>query len=291
MNPERIVLVTGASSGFGRLTAETLARVGYRVFAGLRASAGRNAAAAAELRAFAEPVELDVTDDASVERAVAHVVAAAGGVDVVVNNAGLGAMGVSEGFTVEQVRQLFDVNVLGPVRVNRAVLPHMRRRGAGLLVHVGSQLGRLAMPFYGVYGATKWALEGIADALRLELGPVGIDSVIVEPGAYPTNLAAHGLAPADAERVLEYGATAAIPQHMGAALAQMFAAPDAPKPQAVADAIRKLVETPFGQRPLRTVVGGDTAPFEALNALTEQSQRQMLAAFGLDEALAQRAAN
>jgi len=147
------ILVTGSTSGFGRLTVETLARQGHRVFAGMRAIAGKNAAAADELRALAEragqsvhPVEIDVTDDASVEQAIAAIIAATGRIDVVVNNAGVSYSGPLEAFPPEQARQQFETNVLSVLRVNRAALPHMRQQGSGLLIQIGSIVGRIAVP-------------------------------------------------------------------------------------------------------------------------------------------------
>ncbi len=156
------ILVTGSTSGFGRLTVETLARQGYRVFAGMRAAAGKNAPAAEELRALAQReqlalhlVEIDVTDDASVEQAIKAMIETTGCLDVVVNNAGVSYSGPLEAFTLEQVRQQFEINVFSVLRVNRAVLPQMREQGSGLLLQIRSIVGRLGMPFLGLYGATK----------------------------------------------------------------------------------------------------------------------------------------
>src|SRR5712675_2072752 len=161
---EQTILVTGSTSGFGRLTVETLARQGYRVFAGMRAVAGKNAPAAEELRALAEReqlalhiIEIDITDDASVEQAIASLVGITGRLDVVVNNAGVSYSGPLEAFALEQVQQQFNTNVFGVLRVNRAALPHMRRQGSGLLLQIGSIVGRLALPFQGLYGASKFA--------------------------------------------------------------------------------------------------------------------------------------
>src|SRR5437879_5809708 len=159
------ILVTGSTSGFGRLMVETLARQGYIVFAGMRDVAGKNAPAAEALRQLADReqlvlhvVELDVTDDASVEQVIEAMIGAAGRIDVVVNNSRVSYSGPLEAFTLEQVRQQFETNVFSVVRVNRAALPQMREQGSGLLVHIGSIAGRLAMPFLGIYGATKFAM-------------------------------------------------------------------------------------------------------------------------------------
>ncbi len=189
------ILVTGSTSGFGRLTVETLARQGYIVFAGMRAAAGKNAPAAEELRALAQReqlalhlVEIDVTDDASVEQAIKAIIGATDRLDVVVNNAGVSYSGPLEAFTLEQVQQQFATNVS---RVNRAVLPQMRKQGSGLLLQIGSIAGRLAFPFLGLYGATKFALEGLTESYRYELAPLGIDAAMIEPGTYPTTISAN----------------------------------------------------------------------------------------------------
>ena len=172
----KTVLITGASSGFGRDTAETLARAGHRVFASMRDLAGRNGTHVDALRAKGiAVVELDVTDEASVERGVAQVLAQAKRLDVLINNAGIGSAGVSESFTTDQLRALFDVNVFGIQRTLRAALPAFRSQGAGLVVNIGSFLGRVTFPFFGLYGASKFALEALTDSYRYELSQLGVD--------------------------------------------------------------------------------------------------------------------
>jgi NAD(P)-dependent dehydrogenase (short-subunit alcohol dehydrogenase family) len=165
---EQAIVVTGSTSGFGRLTVETLVRQGYVVFAGMRGVAGKNAPAAGSLRQWAERerlpvqvVDIDVTDDASVQHAIDTIIAAAGRIDVVVNNAGVSYSGPLEAFTLEQVRQQFETNVFSVLRVNRAALPQMRQQGSGLLLQIGSIAGRLALPYLGLYGTKKFALEGL----------------------------------------------------------------------------------------------------------------------------------
>ncbi len=255
---EQTILVTGSTSGFGRLTVETLARQGYRVFAGMRAVAGKNAPAAEELRALAQRealalqiVEIDVTDDTSVERAIAVIIETTGRLDVVVNNAGVSYSGPLEAFTLEQVQQQFETNVFSVLRVNRAALPHMRKQGSGLLLQIGSIVGRLAFPFLGLYGATKFALEGLTESYRYELAPFGIDAAIIEPGTYPTPISAKRQIAADTER-------AALYQDAIAAFATPFYAENRsatpPDPQEVADAVARVIAQPAGERPLHTVV-------------------------------------
>jgi NADP-dependent 3-hydroxy acid dehydrogenase YdfG len=165
----KTILITGASSGFGRDTAETLTREGHSVFASFRDSAGRNKSHAEALQSKGiNVVELDVTNNDSVERAVSNVLSRAGRIDVVINNAGIASAGVSEAFTAEQVRDLFEVNVFGIQRVLRAVLPTLRKQRDGLVINVGSILGRVTFPFFGLYGASKYAVEALTDSYRYE---------------------------------------------------------------------------------------------------------------------------
>ncbi|MEI7969775.1 MAG: SDR family oxidoreductase [Betaproteobacteria bacterium] len=280
------VLITGSNSGFGRLTAETLARAGHTVYATMRGVNGKNAAGAAELRGLGpnvRVVELDVTDDASVDKAVSTIAAETGGaIDVVVNNAGRFSMGLQEAFTVDEVKSLFETNVFGPLRVNRAVLPHMRRRRSGLIVNISSIVGRISMPTAGTYSATKFALEALADTLRDEVRALGIDVALVEPGAFPTNVGNNGQYADGSALAADYGDMASVPQKMGEGLAQLFSSPMSPKPQDVADAVAALVAAPAGQRPDRVVVDNlSGAPVKALNAAYAEQRKAMLAAFGL----------
>ncbi len=281
---EQTILVTGSTSGFGRLTVETLARQGYRVFAGMRAAAVKNAPAAEALRALAQrealalqTIEIDVTDDASVERAIAEIIETIGRLDVVVNNAGVSYSGPLEAFTLEQVRQQFEANVFSVLRVNRAVLPQMRKQGSGLLLQIGSIAGRLGMPFLGLYGATKFALEGLTESYHYELAPFGIDAAILEPGTFPTTISANRQVAADAERLALYQAA------MNAFTAPFYAenrSATPPDPQEVADAIAQVIAQPAGKRPLRTVVATVAqrrAP-QALNDAATQAMHSFLEA-------------
>ncbi|SRR6266567_4189836 len=143
----KTILITGASSGFGRDTAETLFRAGHTVYASMRGAQGKNREAAAALRKIGiETVELDVSDDASVEAGVKKVLAEAGKIDVLINNAGIGSAGVTEAFTAEQAKVVFETNVIGLLRVTRAVLPSMRENRDGLIINIGSVLGRVTFP-------------------------------------------------------------------------------------------------------------------------------------------------
>lgn len=180
------VLVTGASSGIGRATVALLAARGFRVFASARRpDSVRELEAAGREQGF-EVVALDVDDDASVARAVAEVEARAGSLDVLVNNAGYGLLAPVEAVTPEALRAQLETNVVGAHRMVRAVLPGMRARRRGTIVQISSVAGRVAMPLYGAYAASKFALEALSDALRLEVAPFGIRVVLIEPGPIRT---------------------------------------------------------------------------------------------------------
>ncbi|WP_334052851.1 SDR family oxidoreductase [Burkholderia cepacia] len=277
----KTILITGASSGFGRDTAEGLSAAGHRVFASMRDIAGRNRPHAEALQAKGmHVIELDVTDDASVERGVASVLENAGHLDVLVNNAGIGSAGISEAFTTQQVQALFDVNVFGIQRTSRAVLPTFRKQGEGLIVNIGSILGRVTFPFFGLYGASKFALEALTDSYRYELSMSGIDVVLVQPSNYPTNIFASAQRPADAARVPGYGEAGAIPDKMVETLMALFASDHAPNPHDVADAIVQLVAQANGTRPPRLIVG-ESFGADALNAQAASIQAQVLEGLGL----------
>ena len=276
------ILITGASSGFGRDIAETLAAQGHRVFAGVREISGRNAEVSAQLKAKgATPVGLDVTEDASVDAAVRQVLGASGGqLDVLVNNAGIASAGVSESFTPDQVRDLFEVNVFGVQRLLRAALPTFRKQGSGLVITIGSILGRVTFPFFGLYGASKFALEGMIDSYAYELSQFDVEFVLVQPSAYPTNMYASVQRPADAGRAGEYGEIGAIPGKMFETLMGMFNGPNAPNPHDVAEAVAKLMATPAGERPDRVVVGTAFGA-DAANAAFAPIQQQVVEGLGL----------
>ncbi len=267
------ILITGASSGFGRDTAETLHRAGHTVYASLRDAQGKNRAAAQALRGLGiRTVELDVSDDGSVEAGVRRVLAEAGTIDVLVNNAGISSAGVTEAFTTEQAKAIFDTNVIGLLRVTRAVLPSMRRQHDGLIINIGSILGRVTFPFVGIYGASKFAVEALTDSLRYEVSQLGVEVVEVQPSGYPTNFFTNMQTPAGSEITESYGEVGQIPDAMVTALTATFEGEDAPNPHDVAEAIVKLVGQAKGSRAVRTVVGTpfgsdraneDVAPLQA----------------------------
>jgi NADP-dependent 3-hydroxy acid dehydrogenase YdfG len=269
----KTILITGASSGFGRDTAETLHRAGHAVYASMRGVQAKNREAAEALRKLGiNTVEVDVREDASVDAGVANVLAEAGKIDVLVNNAGIGSAGVTEAFTTEQAKVIFDTNVIGLLRVTRAVLPSMRQQHDGLIINIGSIFGRVTFPFLGIYGASKFAVEALTDSLRYEVSQLGIEVVEVQPSTYPTNFLASIQTPAGTEVTKSYGAVGGIPDAMFKSLTSAFEGKDAPNPHDVAEAIVKLVAQSKGRRPARTVVGAafgsdraneDVAPIQA----------------------------
>ena len=282
----QVALITGTSSGFGRLLAETLARKKFHAFATMRNTKTRNAASARELEQLArrealnlQVLELDVTQDASVEQAVAEILAQTRRIDVLLNNAGSGIMDLSETVTLAQAQRQLDVNFFGVQRMNRAVLPAMKRQGSGLLLHVSSGAGRLAIPGMGMYCASKFAMEALAETYRYELASQGIDSVILEPGAYATPIADKLEAGEDAGRRAGYGEMAQVPER----ILQMIRSSRA-NPQEIADKVLQIIETPAGQRKLRYRVGPGGPGVERINTLTDEVQAQLLEAFGISAA-------
>jgi len=280
----KTVLVTGTSNGFGADIATTLAAAGHRVFATMREMHGRHRDAASALRSKGiETLELDVTDDGSVDAAFEALFDKTGGtLDVLVNNAGLAAGGISETFTPDQLRDMFEVNVFGIQRVLRAALPAMQQRKSGLVVNIGSILGRVTIPFFGLYGATKHAVEALTDTYRYELSQLGIDVVLIQPGPYPTKLYTSIQQPSDASRAANYGDLAALPAGIEQFLHGVFTGADAPNPHDVAQEIVTLIETPAGERPARVVKG---LPFGAdgANAAIEPFQAQLITGLGFDQ--------
>jgi NAD(P)-dependent dehydrogenase (short-subunit alcohol dehydrogenase family) len=283
MDSKQVILITGSSTGFGRLFAETLARHGHTVFATMRDPAKRNATNASEIRALAKResiplhiLDLDVTNDVSVEQAVSAAIDQAGRIDVAINNAGYAVVGLTEAVTTEQSQRLMDTNYFGSVRVNRAVLPHMRRQRSGLLLHISSGAGRVVLPSFGHYCATKFALEALAEAYHYELAPQGIESSIIEPGTYKTAVFGNIVMAADQGRTNTYGLVKQIPAKLNGTLSA-----SAGNPQEAADVVLRIVETPAGQRQLRYRVSAASLGVDEINALSEQVQARLLEAFGL----------
>lgn len=276
----KVILITGSSSGFGQLSALSLAREGHTVFATMRDSGGRNLEArtafedtAAREGLSLHVLDLDVTDDESVNRALRDVITTAGRLDVLVNNAGVVGFGPAEAFTIDQMGRLYDVNVFGVTRATRAALPQMREQGEGLVITVSSGVGRLAMPMLAPYVSSKFAVEGLMESWSYELQPFGVDVAIVQPGAYGTGILGKTDIPAATDRLPAYGDLSGPD----------FSEDMLGDPQEVADAIVGLVNAPAGKRPLRTLVGTDVAAIQPLNDLHDELRHAFLASFAAED--------
>jgi NAD(P)-dependent dehydrogenase (short-subunit alcohol dehydrogenase family) len=287
MTSSKRIFITGASAGFGFDTAKALASAGHTVFATMRDPSKKNAEKAEALRSFAKDtrgkikvIELDVTNQDKVDKAVATAFAE-GGVDVLINNAGVGTFGIDEGFTVEQAERLLDTNLFGVMRVNRAVVPHFRKEGKGLIIYLSSGLGRLVLPFMAIYTASKFAVEGYAESVSIELSPLGIQTVIIQPGAFGTTFTPNCVTPkTDLSSV--YGPSAQIFQAFGKGFEERIKSGGIGDPKEVVQALVEEVERPAGDRPLRRTVGRDVQePVGAINQTCAQVQGHLFKAFGL----------
>ena len=292
---KQVILITGASSGFGALAARALARAGHTVYASMRETAGRNARQVEAARRHAEEhgvdlrtIELDIASEASCEAAVEQIVAAHGRLDVIVHNAGHMAFGPAEAFTPEQFAQFYDTNVLGAQRVNRAALPVLRRQGRGLLVWVSSSSARGGTPPYlAPYFAAKAAMDALAVSYAGELARWGIETSIIVPGAFTqgTNHFVHAGKPADAARAAEYdgGPYAGLPEQALQGLASLEPA-DADAGE-VAEAIARVVDAPFGRRPFRVHVDPSQDGAEIVNGMADRVRAELLRRIGLEDLL------
>ncbi|MFN7489074.1 MAG: SDR family oxidoreductase [Chryseotalea sp.] len=249
------ILITGASGGFGKLTVKALIDKGHQVAAAMRDINGKNKAVATELsKAGAKIIELDVTNDQSVTNGVNKAITELGALDVLFNNAGVGTLGMQEFFTTSDYQRLFDVNVFGVQRMNRAVAPYFRKNRKGLIIYTSSLLGRIALPFYGPYQSSKWALEAMAENYRVELSSFGIENCIVEPGGYPTTFMENLLKPTDNSQTTSYGDFMKFPEQMFGNFENVLKNNPQQNPQRVADAIADLIDKPYGDKPFRTTV-------------------------------------
>ncbi|MBC7799428.1 MAG: SDR family oxidoreductase [Gemmatimonadaceae bacterium] len=293
MAEKKIVLVTGAGSGIGRAIAEALARAGHCVYASMRSIMHHDRTRADELRRLAQRqgadlrvIELDVLSDASCRAAVDQVVVEQGRIDVVVNNAGMLMVGITEAFTPEQLIQVFETNAVSWLRVNRAALPAMRRQGGGVLVYISSTTARLAEPFLGPYIASKAAGEALAEVMGFEVSRFGIETVIVVPGAFTrgTEHFRHAHPPADAGIVAQYGDLPRVAEQLGPRLQAIDDANGgALDVSAIGDAVQRALDLPHGSRPARIVIDSQQKGMEALNALHHAKQAAFLEQLGLHD--------
>jgi len=282
----RTIVITGASSGFGAAAVRAFADRGDRVWGTMRDTSGRNAPNKVELEAYSSRIaiaEMDVTSDTSVAKGFAHILAE-GPVDILINNAGIMYIGMTEAYSVAQAQEQMDTNYFGAVRAMQAVLPSMRAQGAGLIINTSSIAGRVSVPFFGTYCATKHALEAYSQSLRYEVAPFGVDIALVEPGPFPSNLLAAGKPPAHDDILASYGALRDVPTNMVAGFAEMLDSDQAPDPQLVIDTYLALADAAPGQRPTRTVIG-ITWGVDEVNAFTQPRQDALLKEMQLDGVL------
>ena len=293
-----VIVITGASSGFGALAARALARAGHTVYASIRETQGRNAPQVEAVERYAaehgvdlRAIELDVLSQTSCDAAIQQIIAMNGRLDVVVHNAGHMVFGPAEAFTPEQLAELYDVNVLSTQRVNRAALPQLRQQRKGLVVWVSSSSAAGGTPPYlAPYFAAKAGMDALAVVYARELTRRWIETSIIVPGAFTggTNHFAHAGSPADTARAAAYDAG----PNAGVAgqVRQGFAAivpPDADA-SAVADAIVQVVDAPFGQRPFRVHVDPTQDGAEVVNAVSDRVRAELLRRIGLGDLLVPR---
>ncbi|TCN41173.1 NADP-dependent 3-hydroxy acid dehydrogenase YdfG [Kribbella orskensis] len=290
----KTILISGASSGFGALTAHALADAGHTVYAGMRDVAGRNAAAAAEAKQYSDEhkvdlrtVELDVSSDESTRQAVQTVLAEQGKLDVLIHNAGHMVTGPAEAFTPEQLADLYDTNVLGTQRLNRAALPHLREQHDGLLLWVGSSSTRGGTPPYlAPYFAAKAAMDALAVSYALEVARFGIESTIVVPGSFThgTNHFAHSGKPADADIVAAYETRyAGLMDQVAQKLRELE--PEWADVAEVAKAIVTVVDTEKGKRPFRVHIDPSDDGAAVVNAVADRVRTEFLRRVELDDLL------
>lgn len=293
---KKVILVTGAGSGIGRAVAEALSKVGHCVYAGMRSTTDRNKERAEDLRQFADSqqvdlriIETDVLSDMSCRSAVDQILIEQGRLDVVVNNAGMLMVGMMESFTPEQVEEILNTNAIAWLRVNRAVLPAMRRQGQGVLIYISSTTARMHEPFIGPYVASKAAGEALAEVMSFEVSPFGIESVIVVPGAFTkgTDHFKNARAPADTAVVAQYGDLPKIIEALGPRLEAIDAANGGVmEVSEVGDVVCRVLALPHGERPARIVVDAQQKGLEQINALHRTKQSAFFKKMGFDHLLA-----
>lgn len=291
----KTILITGASSGFGNMAARELAHAGHHVFASMRDLSAHDGKPAAEMARIAAEtgvklvaIALDVTSQASADAAVARILDEAQRIDVVIHNAGHMTFGPAEAFTPEQLARVYDVNVLGTQRVNRAVLPHLRQAGQGLLLWVGSSSSRGGTPpFLAPYFAAKAGMDALAQSYALELARFGIETTILVPGAFTRGTLhfEHATHAENESRTTPYwsGPYAGTDEQVLDRLAALE--PGDADPEAVGRAIVEIVAMPHGQRPFRIHIDPSEDGAEIVNGVADRVRAQLLERIGLSDLL------
>jgi NAD(P)-dependent dehydrogenase (short-subunit alcohol dehydrogenase family) len=281
------IIITGCSSGFGKLAAMYLAKDGHTVIATMRNASAANKQASDELNEYAKKhkvaihvIELDVTDEKSIHQAVTVANSITNGFDVLINNASYGVFGLTETISLEQAKKMFEVNVFGVLRMNRAVLPFMRQQRSGLIINLSSGAGGIVFPFSGVYSATKFALEAISEALRLELKSLGIDSVCIEPGSYPTtDFGVNMTLGDDADRIDSYGEYGQAPAKTLKGFGESMKGQE-PDPMEIVQIMKDLISQAHGSRKARIPKANVAEMLHGINAEKDKAQEQLAAMLG-----------
>lgn len=273
------ILLTGALGGFGQLISQALLQAGHTVVGTTRKIPDTYH----EKNSSFTLIEMDVTSDQSVQTSVARAISLMSGIDVVINNAGQGVNDYLESFTAEDLKSIFDVNVFGVQRVIRAVLPAFKQQQNGLVINTSSLLGRLTVPFYGPYNASKWALEALSETYRYELSGLGIDVCMVEPGGYPTSFISN-LVSGSNDRSFSYQHLTPTPDFFLENFEAALASNPAQNPSDVAEAFIKLIDTEKGARQMRTIVDkmGMGEHVENLNEQHKNITKGIFQAFHID---------
>ena len=289
----KVIVVTGATNGTGRSICSGLAQAGHTVYASMRETKSRNAHRVHDVQPYTNKhgidlraIELNVSSESSTSSAIESIIAESGRLDVVVHNAEQIVYGPTEALTSEQLAELYDTNVLSTQRVNRAALPQLRKQGHGLLVWVSSSSAHGGpVPFLGAYASSKAALDALALSYAGELARWGIETTIVVPGALGPSHYFRSGRPRDAIRAEEYadGPTADISEVALARLAEL--SPRDPEPEAMARAIAKVVEMPFGQRPLRINFDPDHDGAAVVERVIDRARGELLRRIGLEDIL------
>jgi NAD(P)-dependent dehydrogenase (short-subunit alcohol dehydrogenase family) len=295
---KKVIVVTGASSGFGALASRALATAGHIVYAAMRDTKGRNAPQVTLAHEYAakngvdlRTVELDVVSDKSVDAGISRIIDEDGRLDVIVHNAGHMVFGPAEAFTPEQLAELYDVNVLSTQRVNRAALPQLRKQKQGLVLWVSSSSAAGGTPPYlAPYFAAKAGMDALAVIYARELTRWGIETSIIVPGAFTggTNHFAHAGSPADKARAAEYEAGPYVGFADQVLKGFSSIVPADADVSSVADAIVKVVDAPFGKRPFRVHIDPTQDGAEIVNAVSDRVRAELLRRIGLGDLLTPR---
>lgn len=281
MSDTKTILITGTSRGIGLLAASSLAQNGHRVYALMRNLEDKNQSVVAKFNSLSAkangeiiPLELDVTNEEQC-KSVINTIASHGNIDALINNAGQMPVGVTEAFSNAQIRECFDVNFHGLINTTNTVLPFMRQLGHGRLIHMSSSAGRVALPFFGVYCASKWAVEAYAESVHYEVESFGIESCIVEPSGHATDLVNTAPRPNNIDRQNQYQHLAKGGDRMLQMFEQSFAKQE-PETDAqnVADCLVTLVEQ-TDKLPLRCQIGSDMG-VERINEVVAPVQNQLI---------------